>query len=217
LDFFNFVEILTPVFVCVCAREREREGGGREREREREREGERVSLPRGLKWLSSHPHEVAGDGLNLLRPRGSEHEGLAIWADLADNFADLRLESHVKHSVSGGAGERERGREKVHTHTHTHTLSPPLCLQGAKFERVSAVISRSRTPSAHSDYNTMPSFIFAAQHRRPVGPRGRGRLCLCVWGGGACGSALAIETLQDTEAGRLLVRLVHGKIGQGLG
>jgi hypothetical protein len=37
--------------------------------------------------------------LNVLWPRSTEHEGLTIGPDLADNLADLRLETHVQHAV----------------------------------------------------------------------------------------------------------------------
>ena len=38
--------------------------------------------------------------LNILRPSGREHQRLTIRADLADDFTDLRLETHVKHAIS---------------------------------------------------------------------------------------------------------------------
>ena len=44
-------------------------------------------------------HKVVGEALNLLWPRGGEHQRLAILADLADDFADLGFESHVEHAV----------------------------------------------------------------------------------------------------------------------
>ena len=45
-------------------------------------------------------HEVHGKFLNFFRPSGREHQGLAVLSDLTDNFTDLRLETHVKHTVS---------------------------------------------------------------------------------------------------------------------
>lgn len=38
--------------------------------------------------------------MNVLGPGGTEHQSLAVRANLADNFTDLRLETHVKHAVS---------------------------------------------------------------------------------------------------------------------
>lgn len=38
--------------------------------------------------------------LNILRPSRTEHEGLTVWSNLADDFADLRLETHVEHTIS---------------------------------------------------------------------------------------------------------------------
>lgn len=38
--------------------------------------------------------------LDVLRPSRTEHEGLTVWSNLANNFADLRLETHVEHTIS---------------------------------------------------------------------------------------------------------------------
>lgn len=43
--------------------------------------------------------EVRGKALNLLRPRCTEHERLTVRTNLADDLADLRLETHVEHAV----------------------------------------------------------------------------------------------------------------------
>ena len=37
---------------------------------------------------------------NLLGPGGAPHEHLAVWPDLGNDFAQLRLKAHVKHTVS---------------------------------------------------------------------------------------------------------------------
>ena len=37
--------------------------------------------------------------LHVLGPGRAEHQGLTIGANLADNFPDLRLETHVEHTV----------------------------------------------------------------------------------------------------------------------
>ena len=37
--------------------------------------------------------------LNVLRPGGGEHKGLPVRTDLADDLANLGLETHVKHAV----------------------------------------------------------------------------------------------------------------------
>lgn len=36
-----------------------------------------------------------GEFLHIFGPRCAEHERLTVWANLTDNLADLRLESHV--------------------------------------------------------------------------------------------------------------------------
>lgn len=41
-----------------------------------------------------------GELLNVLGPRGAEHEGLTVRANLADDLANLRFETHVQHPVS---------------------------------------------------------------------------------------------------------------------
>lgn len=43
--------------------------------------------------------EVFGEDLHLLGPGSGPHQHLAVWADLLDDLTDLRLESHVQHSV----------------------------------------------------------------------------------------------------------------------
>ena len=52
--------------------------------------------------------ELAGEGLDLLRPRCREHEGLAIGANLRADGSDLRLKAHVEHAV--GLVEDKIGR-----------------------------------------------------------------------------------------------------------
>lgn len=37
--------------------------------------------------------------LNVLRPGGAEHQGLTVRTDLANNFTDLRLKTHIKHAI----------------------------------------------------------------------------------------------------------------------
>ena len=37
--------------------------------------------------------------LHILRPCRAEHQRLTVRADLADNFADLGLETHVEHTI----------------------------------------------------------------------------------------------------------------------
>lgn len=41
-----------------------------------------------------------GELLYILGPSGAEHESLSVRANLANDFADLRFETHVQHSVS---------------------------------------------------------------------------------------------------------------------
>lgn len=41
-----------------------------------------------------------GKLLDILRPSSRKHQRLTIRADLADDFTDLRLETHVEHAVS---------------------------------------------------------------------------------------------------------------------
>ena len=43
--------------------------------------------------------EVHGEPLNVLGPGGREEERLSVRSDLVDNLSDLRLETHVQHSV----------------------------------------------------------------------------------------------------------------------
>ena len=43
--------------------------------------------------------EVQGEALNIFGPGSGEKEGLTVGADLTDNLADLRLETHVQHTV----------------------------------------------------------------------------------------------------------------------
>ena len=38
--------------------------------------------------------------MDVFGPRSTEHECLTIGSDLADNLANLRLETHVQHAVS---------------------------------------------------------------------------------------------------------------------
>ena len=40
-----------------------------------------------------------GELLDIFGPSGTEHESLSVRANLADDFADLGLETHVQHSV----------------------------------------------------------------------------------------------------------------------
>lgn len=40
-----------------------------------------------------------GKFLNVLGPGSAEHKGLTVWPNLANDFPDLRLETHVKHAV----------------------------------------------------------------------------------------------------------------------
>lgn len=40
-----------------------------------------------------------GQPLDLLGPRGREHESLTIWPNLTNNLADLGFETHVQHPV----------------------------------------------------------------------------------------------------------------------
>ena len=40
-----------------------------------------------------------GELLDILGPCRAEHQGLTVWSDLANNLSDLRLETHVQHSV----------------------------------------------------------------------------------------------------------------------
>lgn len=44
--------------------------------------------------------EVAGKSADLLGPGGGPHESLTVGADLADDLADLGLETHVEHAIS---------------------------------------------------------------------------------------------------------------------
>jgi hypothetical protein len=37
--------------------------------------------------------------LHVLGPGSTEHEGLAVGADLGNNFANLRLETHIQHAI----------------------------------------------------------------------------------------------------------------------
>lgn len=37
--------------------------------------------------------------LDILRPGRTEHESLTVRADLADDFTDLGLETHVQHAI----------------------------------------------------------------------------------------------------------------------
>lgn len=37
--------------------------------------------------------------LDVLRPSCTEHERLTIWPNLTNNLADLRLETHVEHTI----------------------------------------------------------------------------------------------------------------------
>ena len=41
-----------------------------------------------------------GQLLDVLGPGGRKHQGLPVWADLADDLANLRLETHVQHTIS---------------------------------------------------------------------------------------------------------------------
>ena len=45
--------------------------------------------------------EVLGQSAHFLGPCGAEHQHLTVGTNLLDNFADLRFETHVQHSVSG--------------------------------------------------------------------------------------------------------------------
>ena len=49
-----------------------------------------------LGWII---HEVVCQFLNFFRPRCREHQRLAVLSDLSDNFANLWLKAHVKHTV----------------------------------------------------------------------------------------------------------------------
>jgi len=42
--------------------------------------------------------EILGKSADLFRPGGRPHEALTIRPDLLDDFADLGLKTHVKHS-----------------------------------------------------------------------------------------------------------------------
>lgn len=44
--------------------------------------------------------EIVGELPDFSGPGGSEHHGLSVWSDLADDFSDLWLKSHIQHSVS---------------------------------------------------------------------------------------------------------------------
>ena len=41
-----------------------------------------------------------GELLDILGPSSAEHESLTIRANLADDFSNLRLETHIKHTIS---------------------------------------------------------------------------------------------------------------------
>jgi hypothetical protein len=43
--------------------------------------------------------EVLGQTANLLGPGCGPHETLTVGSDLLNDFADLRFEAHVEHSV----------------------------------------------------------------------------------------------------------------------
>jgi len=43
--------------------------------------------------------EIVGKGLNFLEPSSTVHKKLPVWSNLVDNLSDLRLKSHVQHSV----------------------------------------------------------------------------------------------------------------------
>ena len=53
--------------------------------------------------------EIGSESLNLLGPGGGEEESLSVRSDLSDDLPDLRLETHIEHSVL----KREKKREKV--------------------------------------------------------------------------------------------------------
>ena len=46
------------------------------------------------------PRTHVGHLLNILGPSCREHKRLSVWTDLTNNLANLRLETHVKHTVS---------------------------------------------------------------------------------------------------------------------
>jgi hypothetical protein len=50
--------------------------------------------------LNEISQEVGRHGADLLGPSGGPHEGLAVRANLADDLADLGLETHVEHAIS---------------------------------------------------------------------------------------------------------------------
>ena len=50
--------------------------------------------------INSDDKTYIGKLLHILGPSGAEHESLSVRANLANDFADLGLETHVQHSVS---------------------------------------------------------------------------------------------------------------------
>lgn len=44
-------------------------------------------------------HAYVRKFLDILGPSGGEHQRLPVWANLADDLADLGLETHVEHAV----------------------------------------------------------------------------------------------------------------------
>ncbi|RUP48880.1 hypothetical protein BC936DRAFT_143756 [Jimgerdemannia flammicorona] len=60
-----------------------------------------------IEGANVHLNVVGGETLHLLGPGSAPHEGLTVRTDLLNNFADLRLETHVKHAI--GFVEHEVG------------------------------------------------------------------------------------------------------------
>lgn len=53
-----------------------------------------------MKKESEKASTYVGELLDVLGPRGTEHEGLTVRSNLADDLANLRFETHVQHPVS---------------------------------------------------------------------------------------------------------------------
>lgn len=49
-----------------------------------------------LNWVNQ---VVSGQVLDFLWPGSRPHQGLTVWSDLVDNLSNLRLETHIQHSV----------------------------------------------------------------------------------------------------------------------
>ena len=64
--------------------------------------------------------------LHILRPSRTEHQSLSIRPDLVNNFANLRLKSHVKHSV-GLIHDKVCNSAQIGLATLKHVNQPARC------------------------------------------------------------------------------------------